>query len=1409
VYCKLIIGGKKRDRKMLHNQNKFQMQPQQQQQQQQQQQRDPSNHVIQRWLPTAVKDQVKKEYPQFMVSSLEDNIIAVSGTRSIVHQYKLTAVNNNCKKYYLQNNGFLEAHNTSPFQTVCQTTKAIYSGCYSGDVAVYGLASRAWSKCLAHSKPITCMSPPLNNDATPLLTGTSHGSCAAHDSHTMLEVGRSSVHTEKVTWIHAWERSSFLSASKDGTAALWDVRAPPKKRIIKRFTHGTDIITGNLLSDQILCTVSLPLEKVQCMRSRKGYVRRRSVFLNFWDIRQGTVVDTAKMVWDGVDITNVMISPSIECKMEGTRSHFTLLSAGKRTIHNNENINKSETVVQGCNERGQRKFSIKPIHRNIIGGTFCDRGFILASTCLNNDESKKNSNFSPELCFVSTNNYVQRSNIEGSNDSEKKSSKKRLSLISWNKKLANMGAQGNCLQMLDLLNDMISNCIYPNSVSFEVTLRAMVKHKKLIPVATVLDHMEVMRIRPLDQTCIALLRLASAKRTNPFAKHLMKRLSKLGNPTVREVFIELLLINSTKSSLKLAFDMLMDTARRKLGISRALIQMFLKAAHARRATNLAYELLTAIKEKSQINNGLQAQEFEAVACMLATIRETEKALVLLSQALDTFGLKNSFNMACSLIKSFGRAGLFDVTLVIHSMLRQYEYYDEGGLPPLPTATTKKSSKPEISTLSPPKHYHKEWKLGPRVLFAAANIDAALSCAQPHVAMHILKNLNVGKTKSHHKSFVFLANALIRFVSVLEADVLPDEQTKVIGYMQNMGMKIPYECLVSLLGCLALRKRITESMYLFNTLRHFKHEKTKNTPATNDHDDRKTNHALAVLISAVGRAGMPRVLNKLLTDVFHPKKGNHVIHVDLQIVESTVEALRCIEQPRRAIEIWIKGGEKLTRLVCNNVLICYGMTCQIRKMAELITCMKLGGCRPDSDSYAAVLVGCISAGRLDKAVNWLMEFCKYQERRTHQAVDNIALWFRELKENRRKRKEHEIEQEWDRKRVSTDDDNEGDGEGEVEDEEKIPAVKSTQMFSAIRQLLAKQQRLRKSSRSHPDMAEAMSDLIDRLVRTEQHDVAIKCLKRIFWVYGTTDIKSALFVLEAGCATSKKTYSMKMEQHEMKTQKQKMKLQEKEENKKHKEQKMKKLSTFQKWQLEQQNQQEKVFGRWEQKLEEKNSSNISCKKKLNIGLDIEWLLRTIEPRHLPLIRSDLFGQAIERVAVARESSLAGYVVGELIEMFASNGGALSSSIVEAMLRASECEREARRNGKLEKSHLEQPLVIWQKAAEYGVPLSDRARLLLLRSLVAVDAISEAMHFLKSFHGKGHRITPLVWMLKVVCKCDRLDDVLFLYNIELSRNHTIPKEVELYVQNRKPKKEHVFRHRKSLEDLLALKLPKLEKE
>jgi hypothetical protein len=92
--------------------------------------------------------------------------------------------------------------------------------------------------------------------------------------------------------------------------------------------------------------------------------------------------------------------------------------------------------------------------------------------------------------------------------------------------------------------------------------------------------------------------------------------------------------------------------------------------------------------------------------------------------------------------------------------------------------------------------------------------------------------------------------------------------------------------------------------------------------------------------------------------------------------------------------------------------------------------------------------------------------------------------------------------------------------------------------------------------------------------------------------------------------------------------------------------------------------------------------------------------------------------------------------------------------------------------------------------------------LRALVAMDAVDEAMSFLKSFHGKGCRVTPLGWMLKTVCQCDRLDDVLYLYNIERGRNHAVPKFVEMYVKQKRPRKEEVFRHRRSLGDLLSLK-------
>jgi hypothetical protein len=380
---------------------------------------------------------------------------------------------------------------------------------------------------------------------------------------------------------------------------------------------------------------------------------------------------------------------------------------------------------------------------------------------------------------------------------------------------------------------------------------------------------------------------------------------------------------------------------------------------------------------------------------------------------------------------------------------------------------------------------------------------------------------------------------------------------------------------------------------------------------------------------------------------------------------------------------------------------------------------------------------------------------------------------DTREKRKRQEKEEEEQQQQQQRNSLSPTN--------EPKDAQPLVKSTQMVSAIRRLLAKQQRLRKSTRSHPDMAETMVALMDRLMRTQQHTVAMRCLKRICWVCGSTDPKAAVFVLEAGCAREKNKYSIK----------------------KHVEETVEKenvLSAFQQWQLQQQQQQASSFQRWEQQVCESTPDVVHPIHQ--VGMDLEWILKTIEPHRLLMLSSDLFGQAVEQAAVARKSELAGYVTHELIQTFAAKGGILSSSIVEAMLRASECERAARLDQALDKSHLEHPLVIWQKAAECGVHVSDRARLLFLRALVAMDAVDEAMSFLKSFHGKGCRVTPLGWMLKTVCQCDRLDDVLYLYNIERGRNHAVPKFVEMYVKQKRPRKEEVFRHLRSLGDLLSLK-------
>ena len=1274
------------------------------------------SHLLEPWVPSPSNERYHSKKPKkSILSCLDNSILSISGNKSVVNLYEI-------KHNQLYSKGYIEAHHTSPFHTVCQSADAIYGGCRSGDIAIWGKSSKAWSKILAHGKPISYINATSQCSGAPLLTGSDNGSCAAHDPSTMLEIGRVSAHDEKVTWTDRWENTSYISASLDGTAALWDLRIQPKKRIVKRFNHGTGIINSLLFGQQTLCTASLVIEKYENLHlnNSKKYDKRRSVQLTFFDIRQGETIDKAKITWDNIDIDDILIQADTNDAIEGTRDNFTMLTIGKR---------KHETMIQGCNERGIRQFSIEPCEREITGRTFCKQGVIVASP------NPKTALI--ELSFVPTVLHIHQENIS-SNNNERDRNEQRLAVSTWNKKLAVLGAKNKNVEMIELINKMHKKRIYPTSVTFEVVLRALIRNKALLLVAKVLDYMDVARTRPTNKTLIELLKLASFKRTTPFAEKLMQRLSKMGNPAVRETFIELLLIGPTKATLSIAFEMLMETIEKKLKLTRNIVCIFLQAASDRHNTDFAFQLLTAMNQRSSGNSGLQVEEYQTVACMLATIRETDKALRLLYKALDQFGLNASFDMACHLVKSFGRAGLLEKTSDVYNILLEYSDRDT------------------------------EWKLGPRVHFAAAHIDAALSCAKPKIAMHVLKNLNTGKYKNH-KSFNELSNSLIRFVMVLEADNLCDHQQRVISRMQEMGLDIPYDCLISLLGCLGLRKRINEAMYLFNTLRHFKHK--------NGED--RTNHALSVLISAVGRAGLSRHLFKLLNELFGGSGSisrrvstNKVACIDLQVIESAVEALRCVEEPRRSVEIWKNSGMRVTRLLIHNCILCEGLMCQTQKINVMVKIMKKDGCRIDEDTYAACIIGCISGGRLDRASEWLKSFCKYQERRLLTAKINIQKWFEELNWIKQRKIEKEkigyerkvghagiegktVEEKEGKEGKEGQEGSEGKPgqEGKPEQEGKQETTKTpTQMYSAIRTLLAKQQRLRRSSRSHPNINESILNLIERLVRSKQLESAMQCLKRVFWIRGTTDPMAATYVLEAGIKVLSNSLSS-----------------------------------------------------WSTSSESKPSTSNSISTSTSstehfTAVDLQWILYTIEPRCLPEIHSDVFGRALECVVVACTSDQGGYICKQLIQRFAINGGRLNTSIVEAMLRASEHEKKAREaNGK---SHLEHPLKIWGKAEEYEIHLSNRARLLFLRALVAADQLNEAIHFIKSFTDKGYRVHPMTWLLRILCQRDFTEDALWLYRIEQSRNKTIPKDIEDWLRDRKPRKEDIFRARTSLIDLIDLK-------
>lgn len=124
-------------------------------------------------------------------------------------------------------------------------------------------------------------------------------------------------------------------------------------------------------------------------------------------------------------------------------------------------------------------------------------------------------------------------------------------------------------------------------------------------------------------------------------------------------------------------------------------------------------------------------------------------------------------------------------------------------------------------------------------------------------------------------------------------------------------------------------------------------------------------------------------------------------------------------------------------------------------------------------------------------------------------------------------------------------------------------------------------------------------------------------------------------------------------------------------------------------------------------------------------------------------------------------------------------MSSSIVEAMLRACVCERQSREDRSLVTSHLKHPLEIWQSADEFDVHPTDRSRLLLLKALVSVNEICEAMNFLRSFHAQGIRITPLTWMLRILYQADMLKDAMWICRVEKGRNQRLPEDIDRWLK------------------------------
>lgn len=839
----------------------------------------------------------------------------------------------------------------------------------------------------------------------------------------------------------------------------------------------------------------------------------------------------------------------------------------------------------------------------------------------------------------------------------------------------------------------------PTNMSFELVLRALLLHGNFIMIQRCLACMRKARLRPTETTAIRLLRFAATCRGGTekvvllaAIRMALDQLGSLSTQSVREEFISLLSMTPTAESLQMAYESLRDAVLQRQRISRNLLKTFLNAASSRRATGLAYDIFQLMRTHSATGHAescLHIEEYESVAVMLALARDLVKPLQLFSSAVMEFGIRAVFAFGCKLVESYGRAGL------------------------LPQAQ-------EVADLIMQNHGRTRWGWTQIALLNAALLAAALSCANVNTAMQILMHMPNRPRKSmstNTEATDALAKAGTSLVLVLEVDGRrTDDAIRVIERMQELGLSVPYSCLVSLLSCLALDRRVSEAMYLFNTLRQFTTASgAKVDPGDIDSKtaDMKV-RATSVLISAVGRAGLTSVLDKLLLKV----QADTLLQGDNRIIECSLEALRCTAQPRRALFLLADiaaGGKRLpaSRLAYNNVILCHGMTCNAELCEDVVQEMLRTNLPPDTDTYAACISAALSAGKPGRAASWYLRFLKWQRKRADYSSSKIAIWYRCISKSKAAPSSPSPPPPSSSCTTtpvpSTTSSSPSSSPFSVANMSAPPPFTKAIVFKEVRRLVAEQHRLRRSSRSHPNIQEAFLSMCESLLANGGLlHVVWQCLVGQYQLVGDVGHQSCTAFLRACLAKPTEIPVTTVDSY------------------------------------------------------------------------VDWCLLVTSPQTLARIPSHVFGRALERVCRSETFHYKPDFAVCKVRRFAAAGGHSSSSILEALLYSvvqagvtSPMLHGAAAASSNVQISMQTPIQMYESALCSGVVVSDRARLLLLKALVARRDLVNAIALLHSFTAKGYRIQPLGWLAKAAAAAGRVEDAVWVAKCASRANGKIPVE------------------------------------